>query len=173
MLFYYREATNSPAQIRNPAAITGDIVFLVPALFCLLVFHLDYPLLETALLALALLVVWIARARLRWTARPPEWCAPLRRWSRNPWLACAIPAASSIAVRLALLPWIPAPHPVVPDEFSHLFLAQTFLDGRLANPTHPLWPFFESIHIISQPTFSSMYMAGQALFLAAGKILTG
>lgn len=173
MLFYYREATNSPAKIRRCPAIPGGVVFLILPLFCLLTLRIDYLRLEGALLATALLVVWIGRDRLAWTAQPPEWCAPLRRASRNPWLACAIPAASAIALRLALLPWIPEPHPVVPDEFSHVFLAKTFLDRRLANPTHPLWPFFETIHIISSPTFSSMYMAGQALFLAAGKILTG
>ena len=70
-------------------------------------------------------------------------------------------------------PWIPIPHPVVPDEFSHILLARTFLLGRLANPPHPLWEHFEAIHVISQPTYSSMYMAGQACFLALGKLLLG
>ena len=74
---------------------------------------------------------------------------------------------------MCLLPWIPVPDPVVPDEFSHILLAKTFLSGRLANPAHPLWQHFESIHIISQPTYSSMYMAGQACFLAAGQLLFG
>lgn len=152
---------------------SGDVLFLIPPVICLLAVPIDYLRLETLLLALVLLVVWIARRKLGWTAQPPDWCAPLRRWSRNPFWACAIPAVASIALRLALLPWVPEPHPVVPDEFSHVFLAKTLLAGRLANPTHPLWPFFESIHILSQPTYSSMYMAGQALFLATGKILTG
>jgi hypothetical protein len=151
----------------------GSILLLIPPAICLVAVGIDYLRLEILLLGLALLAVWIGRNKLGWTARPPQCCAPLRRWSRNPFLACAIPAASSIALRLALLPWIPEPHPVVPDEFSHIFLAKTFLAGRLANPAHPLWPFFESIHILSQPTYSSMYMAGEALFLAAGKILTG
>jgi hypothetical protein len=72
-----------------------------------------------------------------------------------------------------LLPWVPIPHPVVPDEYSHILLAKTFLLGRLANPPHPLWQHFESIHILPQPTYSSMYMAGQACFLALGKLLGG
>ena len=78
-----------------------------------------------------------------------------------------------MTLRLMLLPWIPPPHPVVPDEYSHLLLAKTFLAGRLTNPPHPLWQHFESIHILSQPTYNSMYMAGQACFLALGKLLTG
>lgn len=173
MLLYYRETPDSLAKSRKRPAITGDVLFLIPPLICLLAVNLDFMRWEALILGLALAVLWIARGRLTLTAKPPGWCAPLRRWSRNPYLACAIPAAVSVLLRLALLPWIPEPHPVVPDEYSHLFLAKTFLAGRLANPTHPLWPFFETIHIISQPTFSSMYMAGQALFLAAGKILTG
>ena len=173
MLLYYRETPDSLAKSRKRAAITGDALFLIPALICLLAVNLDFMRWEVLILALALAAAWIARGSLTWTARPPAWCAPVRRWSRNPYLACAIPAAASVILRLALLPWIPEPHPVVPDEYSHLFLAKTFLAGRLANPTHPLWPFFETIHILSQPTFSSMYMAGQAVFLAAGKILTG
>jgi hypothetical protein len=134
---------------------------------------IDYLRLEALLVGFALLGTWWARKQLHWSPRPPAWCAPLRRWSRNPVLACALPAAASVVLRLALLPWMPVPHPVVPDEFSHIFLAKTFLLGRLANPTHPLWQHFESIHILSQPTFSSMYMAGQAVFLALGKLLTG
>jgi len=134
---------------------------------------IDYLRVEALLLGFTLLGVWLARRQLNWSPRPPAWCAPLRRLSRNPVLACGLPAAASLVFRLVLLPWIPIPHPVVPDEFSHIFLAQTFLLGRLANPAHPLWPHFESIHILSQPTFSSMYMAGQAVFLALGKLLTG
>ncbi len=88
-------------------------------------------------------------------------------------LACLLPGLLSAILRAMLLPWVPIPHPVVPDEYSHILLAKTFLLGRLANPPHPLWQHFESIHIISQPTYSSMYMAGQACFLALGKLLTG
>jgi hypothetical protein len=135
--------------------------------------NIDFLRLEALLLGLLLAGAWFARLHLDWTAGPPQWCAPLRRWSRNALLACMLPAAASVALRLALLPWVPVPNPVVPDEFSHLFLAKTFLLGRLANPPHPLWQHFESIHILSQPTFSSMYLAGQAVFLAAGKLLTG
>jgi len=150
-----------------------NFLFFIPAVLGLLWFgYSDFLWREAILLALILPLAFAARNR--WTtARPPAWCAPLRRWSRNIFAACAIPAIASIVLRLILLPWIPVPHPVVPDEFSHLFLAKTLLLGRFANPPHPLWQHFETIHVISQPTFSSMYMMGQACFLAFGKLVAG
>ena len=144
-----------------------NAIFLLPPLLILLLLrNLDFMMLEVALLGVLLLGGWLARRV--WTGRIR---AP--RWTRNPIAACAIPAIASAALRLALVPWIPIPHPLGPDEFSHVFLAKTLLLGRLANPPHPLWQHFETIHIIPQPTFSSMYMAGQACFLAAGKLLVG
>lgn len=82
-------------------------------------------------------------------------------------------AAAAVTPRLILLLFVPPADPYVPDEFSHRFLADTLLSGRLSNPTHPLWQHFETIHIFHTPTYSSMYVPGQALFLAAGKLLTG
>ena len=152
----------------------GNLLLFVPVAICLAtLWSFDFLWLEAALLALYLTAVALAGDRLQWSARPPAWCAPVRRWSRRPLFACGFPALLSILLRLALLPWIPVPNPVAPDEFSHIFLAKTFLLGRLANPPHPLWQHFETVHIISQPTFSSMYMAGQACFLAVGQWLTG
>lgn len=80
---------------------------------------------------------------------------------------------AAVLPRLLLLLWLPPSEPYIEDEFSHRFLADTLLLGRLANPTHPLWEHFETTHIFHQPTYSSMYLPGQALFLAAGKLLTG
>lgn len=76
-----------------------------------------------------------------------------------------------VIVRLSLLPVIPIPKPGVHDEFSYLFAGDTFAHGRLANPTHPLWVFFETFHILSQPTNSSLYPPAQGGFLAVGQLL--
>jgi hypothetical protein len=57
------------------------------------------------------------------------------------------------------------------DEFAYLLGADTFLDGRLANPPHPLAPFFQTMHELESPTHASKYPPGQSLQLAAGGLL--
>ena len=81
--------------------------------------------------------------------------------------------ALTIGLRCALLPWVPRPRAYVQDEFAYLLGADTFASGRLANPAHPLWQFFESIHMIAQPTYSMKYQPGQSAFLALGQVLFG
>lgn len=88
--------------------------------------------------------------------------------------ACCLAAGiAAITVRAALIPVLPAPKPVASDEFSHLLLADTLLQGRVANPTHPLWVHFEGLQIIQQPHYVSNYFPGQAMVLAAARWITG
>ena len=95
------------------------------------------------------------------------------RLARRQGLAVASVGLSTLLLRLAILPIFPIPLPFVPDDFSFLLAADTFLHGRLANPTPAMWTHFESIHITMQPTYMTMYFPAQGLLLAAGKMLFG
>ena len=122
-----------------------------------------------AVLAFALAFAW-PTLLAQWFSRIER---GLRRVAQRRLLAVAVVGMSVLLVRLAILPWFPIPLPFVPDDFSFLLGGDTFAHGRLANPTPVMWVHFETIHVDMLPTYMSMYFPGQALVLAAGKVLLG
>jgi hypothetical protein len=123
----------------------------------------DFNLLELVIIA-GLALAW----RKGW--RPHR--TPMPEVGRA-WLAALVLALGFVALRIAFVPLMPVPVPIVTDEFSHLLLADTLLHGRVSNPVHPFWPHFESIHILMQPHYVSGYFPGHAVWLAAGRLIAG
>ncbi|MCC7174081.1 MAG: hypothetical protein IT159_02710 [Bryobacterales bacterium] len=99
--------------------------------------------------------------------------AALSGLARRRRLSVAAVGLLALAGRAALMPLLPMREPLITDEFSYLLAADTFAHGRVANPTHPMWVHFETMHVNHKPTYVSMYPPAQGMVLAAGKALFG
>ncbi len=104
---------------------------------------------------------------LRWR---PDWLRPLaglwRRLASRPALSLACLALVLGAAHFAMEWNQPRRGPRLHDEFSYLLSAETFLEGRLTNPTPPEWHALETFHVNFSPTYNSMYPPGHPAVLA-------
>jgi hypothetical protein len=87
--------------------------------------------------------------------------------AQRPFLSAALIAGAAIGLRAALSPFIGIPQPTVPDEFSLLLQAGTYLGGHLANHV-TLLPDFESVFVIISPSYASMYPVLRSFPILAG-----
>src|SRR5260370_7386293 len=95
------------------------------------------------LLEIALVILW-------WWAwkrgRLPKF--PSMRVPERPWLSAILLAAGAVALRLALVPVLPAPGPLLSHQFLPLLLPPPLLPRPPPTPTHPLLPPLPTLHIL-------------------------
>lgn len=121
---------------------------------------------------LVVLIVALARPQTGRNAMRPV-ARRLRALAYHRRLAVVVVAATSLTINLLVGLFVKIPDPAIHDEFAYLLAADTFAHGRLANPTHPHAEFFQTYHVLQEPTYQCKYPPGQGLAMATGQVLCG
>ena len=93
------------------------------------------------------------------------------RLARRKALSVFLVVLTTIVLRVSLLPVMPVPYPGFHDEFSYLLAGDTFAHGRLANPPHPMWTYFDTFHVNGYPAYVSIFPPAQGAVLALGELM--
>lgn len=128
-----------------------------------------YPL-EAAVALFCLLLFSVPELR---TARLAGLKSCFKRLAARRWIAAGLIFAFTLIGHYLFEPPTTVPPPGIHDEYSYLLAADTFASGRLTNPPHPMRYFFETFHVLMEPTYMSMYPPGNGLMMAFGQRLIG
>jgi hypothetical protein len=93
------------------------------------------------------------------------------RFAKKKRMAIISVAVLVVLIRISIPGMLVAPVPAIHDEFSNLLAGDTIAHGRLTNPPHPMWIFFDTFHVNQQPTYMSKYPPAQGAVLALGQLL--
>jgi hypothetical protein len=124
---------------------------------------------ELLLVAVIVLVIYVLPGGMKqWLGRAESRLCHL--YSHRKVAAIVVLGLLPAAARIAVLPAISIPIPVVPDEFSYLLLADTIGSGRITNPPHPLAPHFEATYILQHPTYTSVYPPAHGIVMGLAQL---
>jgi len=111
-------------------------------------------------------LLWFSGRRRRERIAPPTTVESRPQPVWDVLLGLGFIAAGTLASRWYAAPFDGLP-PAIHDEYSYLFQAETFLDGRTWLPSFPEHPeLFDQMHVLNEGRFASRYFPGTGAWLA-------